>query len=96
MVMGYLGIILTSTTWMIKVEKTKTDEWPSDLVYEVANSLKKTCRPNNMFSDAEAKKKLDLLKLKKGQDPDCFVTAIKALEIEYRNIFLLTMTRWQH
>jgi hypothetical protein len=85
--MGYLGITLTSPKWMIKVEKTKSEKWPSGLTYEVAEALKKKYRPNDMLSKAEQKTKLGLLKLKKDQDPDDFGTAIESLEIEYWNNF---------
>jgi hypothetical protein len=87
MVMGYLGITLTSPKWMIKVEKTKSEKWPSGLAYEVAKALKKRYRPNDMLSKAEQKTKLGLLRLRQGQDPDDFGTAIESLEIEYRNNF---------
>jgi hypothetical protein len=51
----------------------------------VAGAPKKRLRPNNILLKVEANTKVGLLKLQKGRDPDNFVTAIEALEIEYRN-----------
>ena len=68
---------------MIKVEKTKTIKWPSGLAYEVADALEKKYRPNDRLPTAEQKTKLDLLKLKKGQDPEKIGTAIESLDIKY-------------
>jgi hypothetical protein len=87
MVMGYLGITLTSPKWMIKVEKTKSEKWPSGLAHKVGEALKRKYRFNDMLSKADQKTKLGFLKLEKGQDPDDFGTAIESLEIEYRNNF---------
>ena len=53
MVMGFLGMILTSPKWMIKVEKSKTAKWPSGRVYEVPDTPKKKCTPNDMLSEVE-------------------------------------------
>ena len=69
---------------MIEVENNKT---PSGLVFEMANLPKKKNRPIDMLSKVEANTKLGLLKLKIVQCPDNFVTAIKALEIEYGSNF---------
>ena len=68
MVMGYFGITLTSPKWMIKVENSKTEEWPSCCAYTIADELKKTFRPNDMFSKVEQKTKLCQLEYKKGKN----------------------------
>ena len=35
-VMGFFGITLTSPKWMTKVEKLRTEEWPSGRAYLIA------------------------------------------------------------
>jgi hypothetical protein len=84
-VMGFFGVTLTSAKWMTKVEKSRTEDWPSGLAYLIADELEETFRPKDMFSKAEQKTKLGQLKYKKGQNPDDFGTAISSLEVEYRN-----------
>ena len=84
-VMGFFGVTLTSAKWMTKVEKSRTEEWPSGLAYLIAEELEETFRPKDMFSKAEQKTKLGQLKYKKGQNPNDFSTAISSLEVEYRN-----------
>ena len=70
---------------MIKVENSRTDEWPSGHTYLIAEELKETFRPKDTFSKADQKTKLGQLKYKKGQNPDNFSTAIGGLEVEYMN-----------
>ena len=71
----------------MKVAKTKTNEWPSGRAFAIMEMLLKKHRPKDILSKVHQKKKLMKLKLKNGQDPDEFGTAIASLEIEYRNTF---------
>ena len=84
-VMGFFGITLTSPKWMIKAEKSRTEEWPSGRVYLIVEELKETFRPMDVFSKAHQKTILGQLKYKKGHNPDDVSTAIGDLEVEYRN-----------
>jgi hypothetical protein len=63
----------------------KSKEWPDGLAYKVADELRKKFRPKDMLSKAEQRTKFGHLKFKKEQDPDNFATAIRALQVEYRN-----------
>ena len=65
----------------------KTDKWPSGRAFAVMEMLLKKYRPKDILSKAHQKKKLMRLKLKNGQDPDEFGTAIVSLEIGYQNTF---------
>ena len=85
--MGYLGMALVSSQWTVKVAETKTDKWPSGRAFAVMEMLLKKYRPKETLLKAHQKKKLMKLKLKNGQDPDEFGTAIASLEIGYRNTF---------
>ena len=85
MVMGYYEITLISPKLMIKVKNSKTEEWPSGRAWLIAEELKETYRPKDMFSKTEEKTKVGQLKYKKGQNPDNFGTAIGGLKVEYRN-----------
>ena len=71
----------------MKVAKTKTNEWPSGRAFAIMEMLLKKHRPKDILSKVHQKKKLMKLKLKNGQDPDEFGTAIASLKIEYRNTF---------
>ena len=83
--MGFFGITLISSKWMIKVENSRIEEWPSGRAYLIAEELKKMLRPKDVFSKAYQKTKLGQLKYKKGQNPDNFSTGIGGPEVEYRN-----------
>ena len=66
MVMEYLGIPLTSPKWMIEVENSKTEEWPSGHTYMIAEEPEETFRPKDMFSKAEKKTKIGSVEVQAG------------------------------
>ena len=72
---------------MIKVKILKIEEWHSGHAYMIADELEKTFRSTDMYSKADEKTKLGQLKYKKGHNPDNFSTAMKGLQVEYRNKF---------
>ena len=67
-VMGFSGITLTFPKWMLNVENSRTEEWPSGCAYLIAEELEETFRPMDMFSKADQEAKVDQLKYKKGQN----------------------------
>ena len=84
-VMSYLVIIIKCAALIVRLEKMKTKSWPGSKARRFPEDLLNKYRPKDFLVSAE-QKKLVLIELKQGEDPENLGTRIAQLEIQYRNV----------
>ena len=81
--MSFLTHAMDSPQLLLKIEASKSQDWPGGLAYVLVAKLMRKYKPDDTLAVAEQTKKLMSLKLKKNEDPETLGDAIAVLETGY-------------
>ena len=65
------------------IDATKSTNYPEGLAWQVIESLEKLYNPRDMMTSSEAETALSKIKFAKADDPNTFITKLKALKSKY-------------